>query len=148
MATQKNMSTSEVKAVFLLISHLDTRFQRRPASWPVMWVGIQPSSADTVLAPANESSATDRSSIDRPMNRRLKVKPALKQPWLKLSTPEKTERTSVRSEVHSTLNGRASIHWRQCLIFLDLGRLKSISEGVCICLLFFFLSSPKKSKKI
>lgn len=71
-----------------------------------------------------------RSSIDRRMNRRLKVKPALKQPWLKLSTPEKTERTSVRSEVCTPGS--------QCLIS------KSISRSVCIC--FFKVTKMKKAQ--
>lgn len=36
MPTQRSMSSSEVKAAFLHILHLDTRYQRRPASRPVM----------------------------------------------------------------------------------------------------------------
>lgn len=139
------MSISEVKAAFLHISHLDTRFQRRPASWPVMWVDMQPSSADTVLAPANEPPATHRSSIDRRMNRRLKAKPALKRPWLKLSTPEKTERTSVRSEVDSTLNRRASIHpWEAMPRFFRFGAAQVYIWG---CRHLLILSSQNKKWK-
>lgn len=89
-------------------------------------------SADAVLAPANESPAPDRSSIDRRMSKRLKVKPAPKQPWLKLSTPEKTERTSVRSEVYSTY------YWEPLNVcfFLDLGQLILLLH-CCINYLFY-----------
>lgn len=38
MPTQKNTSSSEVKVVSLHILLPGTRCQRRPASWPVMWV--------------------------------------------------------------------------------------------------------------
>lgn len=144
------MSISEAKAVFLHISHLDTRCQRRLASWPVMWVGMRPSRTDAVLAPANKSSALDRSSIDRHMNRRLKVKPALKRLWLKLSMPEKTQRTSVRSEVYSNLNARASIYyWEAMPGFFFRFEAAQVSVWGCMHLVvFLFLPKLKSKNKI